>query len=138
MSDEATFQAIDGESEEAMFGRRVVLACGFDVGEQERLAGLVSQYGVPLVVAHEQDRDTPLSELLERPDGSGFGTASVLPRLVLMSGFTQKMVVDFMAKYRQEGLSRPLWAVATPTSVTWPLGALLQELERERQATEGR
>ncbi len=138
MADDATFRPVERDSDEPMFGPRAVLACGLSAAEQARLTEVVRTYeGLSLVVAHEADREVLVGELLERAAGTGVGRDSSLPRLVLMSGLTQRELHDFMAGYRSAGLPRPLWAAATPTSVTWPLGELLSELERERAAVEG-
>ena len=137
MSDDATFEPIQQDSEQRMFGPRAVLLCGFDAQEQERLAEIVSRFpSLPLSVVRAEDEQKNVGALLERPDRTGFGEKTTLPRLVLMSGLTQQELHRFMGAYRETGLTRPMWAALTPTSATWTLAALLEELDAERKAME--
>ncbi len=135
MSEEATFDAIDQESNQVMYGPRAILLCGMSGTEQETVAAFAKSFGsLPVSVAGEQELDTRVGDLVLRPDKTGFGQDSALERLVLMSGLTEGEVHRFMAQYRQAGLARPLWATLTPTSATWPLSELLGELDAERRA----
>jgi hypothetical protein len=76
--------------------------------------------------------------LFQRPDHSGEGTDSGLPRAVIMAGITQNELLRLMGTCKQAGMQPALWATLTPTSATWPLAALLAELAAERKALAGR
>jgi hypothetical protein len=70
------------------------------------------------------------------PDSFGQGTPSNLPRAVIMSGITENELHHIMNGYRTTGLPPQLWATLTPTSETWPLSVLLEELAAEKAAFE--
>ncbi len=70
--------------------------------------------------------------------GTGAGQDSTLPRAVIMAGITENELHILMAAHREAGLARPLWAALTPTSESWTLKALLDELDQERRAMENK
>ncbi len=135
MSEEATFDPIDQESNERMFGPRAILLCGLSQREQTVVEGFARKFeNLPITVAVEQDLSSTVGQLVKRADRIGFGQEADLPSLVLMSGLTEAQVHEFMALYKKADLSKPLWATLTPTSATWLLSDLLRELEAERRA----
>lgn len=90
--------------------------------------------GVPRIwVTHDQS-DMPISELIELPDGSGFGISSQLPRAIVVSGVMEKELIALMTVCRKTGMKDALWATLTPISETWDLQRLLSELAAEREA----
>ena len=79
-----------------------------------------------------------LSTLLELPDGTGCGHDSTLSRAVIVSGITENQLHSLMSVCRKSGMKQALWAALTPTSETWTLDGLLDELNKERKALSGR
>jgi hypothetical protein len=55
-----------------------------------------------------------------------------------MCGLTQNELHLLMSGSRQSGMKPPLWATLTPTSETWTVIDLLQELAAEHQAMQKR
>ena len=55
-----------------------------------------------------------------------------------MSGLTQNELHLLMSGSRKSGMKPPLWATLTPTSETWTVINLLQELTAEHQAMQKR
>ncbi len=135
MSDDATFEPINRESSQRMFGPRAILLCGFTSNEQDRIAKILEDFeSLPFSVACEGDEKQPVGDLLTRPHETGLGDQTDLPRLVLLSGLTQQELHLVMGAFRESDLPRPMWAALTPTSATWTLEALLEELDAERRA----
>ncbi|WP_373498473.1 DUF3783 domain-containing protein [Desulfococcus sp.] len=135
MSD-GDFQAV-GTSDERMFGPRKIIVCGFSAEEQDtfgKMAAAVGMADMPLVFAGEGEADDALGEIVDLPQGTGLGRASVLERAVILSGLTERELHAVMAGYRGMELPRTLWATLTESSVTWPLSELLKELAAERAA----
>lgn len=135
---EGTFKKV-GKSAKTLYGPRAALVCGFSSVEQKALMAFMA--GIELtelsmMFATEADSDTLLKDLVTRPDQSGKETDSGLERAIILSGITEEELHRTISAYRQCGLPRPLWATLTPYSEDWTLSALLEELRKERMATE--
>lgn len=133
---DATFEKVQ-HSDNPMYGPKKLLLCGFATSAQPKfltvrdMAGLAD---VPVVWVAEADATSTLSQLLDRPDGSGAGEASTLPRAIIVSGITENQLHALMTTCRRTGMQQSLWAALTPTSETWPMAQLLTELQAERRA----
>lgn len=130
------FEAV-GTSDERMFGPRKIIVCGFSVDDQKafrEMAAAVGMAGMPMVFAGADTAKATLGDIVEMPDGTGYGQASELERAVILSGLMEKELHAIMAGYRGIGLPGPLWATLTENSVGWPLSELLKELAAEREA----
>jgi hypothetical protein len=120
-----------------MFGPRKIIVCGFSADDQEAFREMTAAIGLadlPMVFASEGQAAATLGEIVDLPDGQGYGQASALERAVVLSGLTEKELHAVMAGYRSLGQPGPLWATITENSIGWPLSALLKELAAERAA----
>jgi hypothetical protein len=133
---DGTFERVQ-HSDNRLYGPQKLLLCGFPAAAQpnfsavRQIAGLTE---VPVVWANQDDLDQPIATLLALPDGSGAGVDSAMARAVVVGGITENQLHALMSSCRQAGMKPALWAVLTPTSETWPLGQLLDELQAERDA----
>jgi hypothetical protein len=128
-----------GETDQPLYGPKAILVCGFSPPEQEmvmKLLAVIRLSDVPVIFAAAADGETPLADLLRRPDQSGRNADSGLARAIVLSGVTENDLHRTLAAYRQSGLPRPLWATLTPFSENWTLSALIAELVQERAAME--
>lgn len=133
---DATFEKVE-HSDNRLYGPPGLLLCGFGVPAQPKflnVRNMAGLRGVPVIWAGDADRVLPLAELLERSDGSGADTASTLPRAIIVSGITENQLHSLMTLCRKAGMQPALWAALTPTSESWPLDQLLNELQAERRA----
>jgi len=133
---EGTFKKIGG-SNEAMYGPRGILVCGFAPLEQEAVMRLVDTMqlpDIPMIFATAADGEIHLGELLTRTDQSGRDADSGTARSVIMSGITERELHHIISCYKDAGLPDPLWATLTPVSEQWALSVLLEELKREHRA----
>jgi ornithine carbamoyltransferase len=120
-----------------MYGPEKLLLCGFPAEAQSKFAGVLEMAGLaqtPVVWANQEHAGQTLSDLLQLPDGSGSGSGSTLSRAVIVSGITENQLHSLMTVCRKSGMKQALWAALTPTSETWPLDRLLEELNKERKA----
>ena len=120
-----------------MYGAPKLLLCGFSVPTQPKFLEVLKMAGlqkVGVVWANEENGKETLAALLGLPDGAGMGTGSALPRAIIVSGITENQLHTLMTLCRKSGMQQSLWAALTPTSETWPLGQLLNELQAERKA----
>lgn len=130
------FEAV-GTSDERMFGPRKIIVCGFSVDDQKafrEMAAAVGMADMPMVFAGVDKAAAALGDIVEMPEGTGYGQVSELERAVILSGLTEKELHAIMAGYRGLGLPGSLWATLTENSVGWPLSELLKELAAEREA----
>ncbi len=124
-------------STKPMHGPRGILVCGFVPEEHEKIAEFFKSAipeDPPVIFATDADGQTAVKDLISRPDRSGQGVDSGLNRAIVLSGLTEKELLETLARYRESALPRPLWATLTPVSEAWSLSMLIQELEAERRA----
>ncbi len=125
------------QSDTALYGPRKILLCGFGAGAQEKFKKVLEFAGlseVPKVWAAPDHAETRLSGLMAMPDGTGEGVGSSLPRAIVVAGITEKELQRLMMVCKKSGMKGALWAALTPTSETWTLSQLLDELSAERRA----
>ncbi len=137
---DAGFQKVN-QSDEALYGPRKLLLCGFAAEIQpkfNKLLEMIGLSGLPLVWVTEDQAHMPVGELVQFAEGTGSGASSELPRAIIMAGITQKELHLLMAGCRKSGMQQPLWATLTPTSETWPIQNLLKELAAEHEALKKR
>jgi hypothetical protein len=135
MSD-GTFKKVE-KTGERLYGPRAILFCGYDPAEHEPLTRALVQIGFqdrPVIFVNDADAGKTLKEMLACENRTGMGEASNLPRATVMCGFTHEEVHRMMQAYRQAGLPQQLWATLTPTSESWTVKALLDELRAESEA----
>ena len=137
---DAKFQKVT-QSDEALYGPRKLLLCGFAAEVQPKFISLLDMIdlsAIPLVWVTEDQADIHVGELVQLDDGAGTGASSELPRAIIMSGINQNELHTLMAGCRKSGMQQPLWATLTPTSETWPIRDLLKELATEHEAMKKR
>ena len=133
---DGTFEKVR-RSDIPMYGPRKLLLCGFSASAQPKLNAVleIAELADAAVLwANQEHAPRSLAELLELPDGSGYGEDSTLARAIIVSGITENELHTLMAVCRKSGMKPALWAALTPTSEAWPLTLLLEELHNEREA----
>ncbi len=131
----STFEKVS-KTTKVLYGPRKLLLCGFAPDAQAKFAVVLELAGIKnvgLIWANEADGFTPLKELFARLPGTGKDIATALPRAIIMAGVTEKELHELMLVCKKAGMQQALWATLTPTSETWPLSKLIQELIRERE-----
>jgi hypothetical protein len=139
MSD-AGFEKVS-QSDKPMYGPRKLLISGFSSAAQPKFVRFLELIGLsetPRVWVTEENGNRLISEVLALDDSTGWGVSSELPRAIIMCGLTQNELHLLMSGSRQSGMKPPLWATLTPTSETWTVIDLLQELAAEHQAMQNR
>ncbi len=137
---DAKFERLD-RSETPLYGKPVIIACGFNSKTRARFRALVELAGlshVPVIWPTSAMASLPVEKLASMPDGTGREEPSDLPRAVIVGGITAARLHGLMGVCRKSGMRPALWATLTPTSETWTLEQLLAELSRERAAMQAR
>ncbi len=133
---DASFEKVS-RSDKTLYGPRKLVLCGFNPMAQSKMITLLEMLALdelPRVWATHEQSDEALSQLMALEDNTGQGRSSDLPRAVIMAGISEKELHRLMNGAKKAGMRDALWATLTPVSETWTLGALLAELDKERQA----
>ncbi len=137
---DAKFEKVSN-TDRPLYGPRKLLLCGFSQSVQPNFAKLLELIGlseIPKVWVSENQADIRVDELMELEDGSGWGVSSELPRAIIMAGITQNEMHRLMTGCRESKMKPTLWATLTPTSETWTIQSLLNELAAEHKAMQKR
>ncbi len=124
-----------------LYGPRTILVTGYLADEQPQLLDMLAKLmltDLPVKFISEAMADRTIGKLATASESFGKGTPSNLPRAVIMSGITENELHQIMSAYRAANLPSQLWATLTPTSETWSVSVLLEELAAEKAAFEKR
>lgn len=131
-----------GETDKKLYGEYGVLYAGFSKDERERLKDFSKSHSKELKVVFvcKNDGELPLKDIFKRADGSCIEEDTDFPRTVILSGFKEKELLEFLRKLKALSVPYELAAVLTKFSKDWKLKDLIGELikEREELARRGR
>jgi hypothetical protein len=133
---DAKFEKVS-PTDQPLYGPRKLLLCGFSQSVQPNFNKLLEFIGlseIPKVWITENQADIQIAELITLRDNTGFGVSSELPRAIIMAGITQNEMHMLMTGCRKSKMKQTLWATLTPTSETWSIKSLLNELAAEHKA----
>ncbi|MCE9615204.1 MAG: DUF3783 domain-containing protein [Lentisphaerae bacterium] len=131
-----TFRPLD-QPDRRLPGKTAVLVSGHAPEEQSRLLEALSRAGLPalpVVFVTDKSATLTLQDLAACPHATGLHETAPLPRAIVLSGLQESQLHTVMAAYKACRLPPALWATATDTTASWTLRALLDELQKERQA----
>ncbi len=137
---DAKFEKVS-PSDTPLYGPRMLLLCGFSQSVQpnfNKLLELIGLSEIPKVWVTDDQADIRVGELVKLPDNTGFGISSDLPRAIIMAGITQSEMHGLMSGCRKSRMKETLWATLTPTSETWTIQSLLEELAAEHEVMQRR
>jgi hypothetical protein len=137
---DAKFEKVS-RSDQLLYGPRKLLLCGFSQSVQPNFNKLLEFIGsseIPKVWVTGHQADIHVGELITLRDNTGFGVSSELPRAIIMAGISQNEMHRLMTGCRQSKMKQTLWATLTPTSETWTIQSLLNELAAEHKAMQKR
>ena len=137
---DAKFEKVS-RTDKPLYGPRKLLLCGFSQDVQPNFSKLLELIGladIPRVWVAQDQAEVRVGELAKLEDGAGWGVSSGLPRAIIMAGITQNEMHRLMSGCREAKMKPPLWATLTPTSETWTIQSLLDELAAEHAAMQNR
>ncbi len=126
-------ERIDTNSDKRLFGEYAVLAVGLKPAEQKQFVELATNHSEELKVVFgtKADLNVKLGDILAKEHLHGMGEEFSVPVTIVMSGFKEKEVAQFIQRLRQTNFGIKLLAVLTETSSNWKLKELLAELVKE-------
>ncbi len=136
MSDDGSFNKVE-KSDRRMYGERKIIVCGYPATEHLLILAVMARAGledVPMIFPDESCLEKTLKDIMSSEANFGKGENSKMRRAVVISGLTERELHNAMDSYRDIGLPGQLWAVITPTTESWTLKQLLDELAAERDA----
>ena len=131
------FTKVDEHSDTRPDGRNCLLVYGYDEIQQAALLDLLPQAGIDeLFVVAPGGTGCLLRDLIANaPQEQPMDPLPPVP-VVVFHAVSDGELNRFLTLFRGAGLPRPLFAVATETSIHWRFGELAAELMRERRAME--
>lgn len=139
-TEQSTFQALNDDNG-AVFGPPAALVFGFERSEGSRLERLLHRTGAGdhrVVCCTTTMVNLPVGEALLGADGGPLLTAGTVPRVVLLSGLSDRQVGAVLDQYASLALPRPIFAVATEGNLGFTVLGLLEELIAEKKGVGGR
>lgn len=122
--------------DDAGFGPESILVCGFPEQASPSLGSLLKsicaeQHRVQLCSKAMLAQNLGQALLTEDPDEPA--APDQLPRVMILSGLSNRQIHDFVDRFSSTGLPRPIFASTTPTNLDMPLRTLLLALLKEHQ-----
>ncbi len=128
-------------SDKRLFGEHhAVLAVGLKQEEKEALIEIAQEQlkNLKVIFGSKKDLNLKLKDIFAFEDKHGVDEEFSVPKTLIMSGFRESELLDFMKAIRKRIIEIKLLAVLTPTSNEWKLKELLAELIMEAKAMEKR
>jgi len=124
-----------GETDKKLYGEYAVLFAGFSKDERRKLKDFSKSHSEKLKVVFtcNDDVELPLKEIFTREDAGCIEDDDGFPRTVILSGFTEKELLEFLKKLKALNVPYDLAAVLTKFSKDWKFKDLIGELIKERE-----
>jgi hypothetical protein len=130
------FGRIDHD-EEPPLGPPALLLCGHSAEESGTLSSFLNTLDMQahrLVMCTEPMLARTLEEALTAVDEAPPVPADKLPRVIVLSGMTGAQVRVFLHRYASNRLPRPIFAMVTPSNLSFAVRDLLIDLLQEHRA----
>ena len=101
------------------------------------IEGYLSANGICFYHVPTSSFNSSIGDILSIPTGGGGSSTPVFPlfteEMIVMAGFSQKMLQSFLSFFREKQLRRmALKAMLTPTNVSWSGAELIKHLKQEQ------
>ena len=91
--------------------------------------------GIRDIVDIKQDMlDIKIQDILEDKIAKKEGEEGPKDRAIVFNAFSGQKLNTFIGNFKSTGITQPLLATVTPTSIEWEFRDLIVELQRERAA----
>lgn len=130
-----SFEKINKEETQVPEGRECILVYGFSGKDLQVIKGYSLMVGVRDIIEIKKDMlDIKVQDILEDTLTGQEGAPGPKDRAIVFNAFPGKKLNIFIANFKSTGISQPLLATVTPTSIGWKFRDLVEELQRERAA----
>jgi len=107
----------------------MIFLIGFDKNEVKKIRELLSEFKVYEVPQY--CKDWSMQSIVEKAEELEGSCNWHLKKFILMHNLKNPQIREVLAKIKSLNLGRIIFATTTPTSLTWKLEDLLEELIRE-------
>lgn len=130
-----SFQKINKEDSTEVQGRECLLVYGIEGKDYIKLKNYCSMMGIRDIIQIDKGMlGKKIKNILEdRLEGS-VCEEDILEKAIVINAFPGQKLHVFLSNFSKTGLSRPLMATVTPTSINWTVKDLILELQKEREA----
>ena len=129
------FEKIDQKETQGPQGRECILTYGFTGKDFQKLKAYSAMLGVRDILEVQQDMmDSKIQDILDDSVTKEQGGEGPKERAIIFNAFSGQKLNAFIGNFKNTGLTQPLLATVTPTSVGWSFRDLITELQREREA----
>lgn len=130
-----SFQKINNDEIKTPEGRECILTYGFGGKDLQTLKAYCAMIGIRDIVDIKQDMlDIKIQDILEDKIAKKEGEEGPKDRAIVFNAFSGQKLNTFIGNFKSTGITQPLLATVTPTSIEWEFRDLIVELQRERAA----
>ena len=130
-----SFQKIDKEDTLVPQGRECILVYGFGGKDYVKLKSFCAMIGVRDIIQVDGDMlGEKIQNILEDSITKNECEDAPTDRTIILNAFSGQRLHTFLGNFKKAGITRPLMATVTPTSIKWTVLDLITELQREREA----
>lgn len=130
-----SFQKINKDEIKAPEGRECILTYGFTGKDLQMLKAYCTMVGVRDIIEIKQDTlDVKIQDILKDSIIKTEAEQGPKERAIVFNAFSGQKLNTFIGNFKSTGITQPLLATVTPTSIGWKFRDLVTELQRERAA----
>ncbi|OQY08280.1 MAG: hypothetical protein B6I28_04905 [Fusobacteriia bacterium 4572_132] len=129
-----SFAKIDEENSQRPRGKNCILVSGYNEKELILLSNFIKKVGIEKII-EVKDENEILNQIIDEVNNNLNKSSE---KVIVFNSVSDKELNTFINNFKVLNLSRPLFAVVTPTSAKWKFKELVSELLKEKKAFENR
>ena len=130
-----SFQKINKNEIQTPEGRECILTYGFIGKDLQMLKAYCAMMGIRDIIEIKQDTlDVKIQDILEDNVVKNEAEPGPKERAIIFNAFSGQKLNTFIGNFKNTGITQPLLATVTATSIQWKFRDLVTELQRERAA----
>ncbi|QUH27667.1 DUF3783 domain-containing protein [Vallitalea guaymasensis] len=130
-----SFEQINNEDSKRPEGRNCILIYGYNSEEISTIEKFSLGRGIDeCVVVTDDMLGNKIKDIIENNIIPVKYKTGIKSKTIVFNALSNKEVHSFINLFKDTGLKKPIYAVATPTSVKWQFGELIKELIKERMS----
>ncbi len=126
-----SFKKLDPTQSNASVFPKILLIYGYNQEELAVLLPWLEKIHASYLIIDSSATGMTVEEILKQEPINKSPIHVSQQKTIVLSGYSQKDLYDFVQSIKTLSLKRPILATVTPTSVKWPFGQLVKELMLE-------
>lgn len=129
-----SFKKVEETNQTRPEGRNCILVYGFGKHHFDTIAETAASVGIDAAVFLQATHlGIKIQDILDDAPLEASYDKEVSDPVIVLSALSDAELHNFLNKFRDLGIQRPLFAAVTPTSRNWRFGDLALELSKERR-----